>query len=273
MSRSRPVLTALVSIALAIGFTTFVAAGAQKLTPDEIVKRHTGHAFGEAAPEASRNAGGTCRVSSLMGSGAVDGPFQLTSTAETSRLNLRFGIPTYEGESVAFDGRQVDVAFAQRRTNTRSALGLFLSTYSAIVSDGLLGGVLNRRWPIRNLAARDVKLSSDGVKKLDGRELHRVRYRVNRNQGDLTVHLYFEPETFNHVATVYTATRAQEASALDATAQQADDVFTVSEKFSGFAASPGAAMPRAWVVHYARTGGKTTEWNYECTVQSVQSGS
>jgi hypothetical protein len=208
-----------------------------------------------------------------MGAGAVDGTFEMLSTSDTSHWNLRFGIPTYEGESIAFDGRQVDVGFAQRRTNTRSALGLFLTTYGVIVRDGLLGGVLNRRWPLRDLAAREAKLSYDGLKKLDGVELHRVRYRFTRNQGDLTAHLYFEPDSFRHVASVYSATRSQDALSPQSMSPQADELFTLSEKFSGFDASAGGAVPKGWLVHYARRGSTTIEWNYECKVQSVANGS
>lgn len=269
MSSSHRGSTAPVLIPVLIVLMAAGSIVAQKLTPEEIVKRHKEAAFAGAAPEPGLNAGGTCRASSLMGAGTVDGTFELTSAADRSRFDLRFGIPTYEGESIVFDGRVVDVGFAQRRTNTRSALGSFLSTYSLIVSDGLFGGVLNRRWPPRDLEARGMKLSSDGLKKLDGVELHRVRYRVSRNQGDLTVHLFFEPDTYRHVASVYAASRSQEASALQSTALQADERFTVSEKFSDFETTPSGAVPKRWIVHYTRTGERTIEWKYDCKVQSV----
>ena len=265
--RHRQLIAACLSIAAAGSLS------AQKLTPEEVVKRHTEGTFTATAPEPGRNAFGSCRAGSLMGSGEVEGAFELKTTAETGRFDLRFGIPTYEGESIVFDGKGVDVAFAQRRTSTRSALGSFLSTYALIVSDGLFGGVLNRRWPLRDVQGRETKLSSDGLKKLDGRELHRLRYRVPRSQGDLTIHLYFEPDTFRHVATVYSASRSQNATELQPTAPQADERFTVSEKFSEFETTPSGTVPKAWVLHYARTGGRTVEWKYECKLQSVASGS
>lgn len=268
MPSSCRVLAIRVSVVALIGSCGLTAVAAQKVTPEELVKRHIEQTFGSAAPEHTRTAAGACRVRALMGAGEVDGPFELISTSDTSSLSFRFGIPTYEGESIAFDGKQVEVGFAQRRTNTRSVLGLFLSTYSVIVRDGLLGGVLNRRWPLRDVAGREAKLSSDGMKKLDGRELHRIRYRLNRNQGDLTVHLYFEPETFRHVASVYSASRSQE-SVLQPTEQQRDELFTVTEKFSDFDPSESRAVPRGWLIHYARTGDQGMEWKYECKVESV----
>lgn len=260
-----------IAACLAVGAGSGLSA--QKLKPEEVVKRHTEQTFTATAPESGRNAAGSCRAGRVMGSGEVEGAFELKTTTDTGRFDLRFGIPTYEGESIVFDGKGVDVGFAQRRTSTRSALGSFLSTYALIVSDGLFGGVLNRRWPLRDAQAREINLSSDGLKKLDGRELHRLRYRVPRSQGDLTIHLYFEPETFRHVASVYEASRSQNATELQPTAQQADERFTVSEKFSEFETTPAGTVPKAWAINYVRTGGRTDQWKYECKLQSVASGS
>lgn len=272
MSARRGAFPAVISIlTLSVGLPV-VTTGAQKLKPEELVKRHLEQTFPAAAAAPSRIAGGTCEVSSMMGSGTVSGPFELKSNKVTSRFDLRFGIPTYEGEAIVFDGEGVDVGFAQRRTNTRSVLGSFLSTYSVIVGDGLFGGVLNQRWPLRDLQARDTKLSYDGMKKLDGRSLHRVKYRVDRSQGDLSVQLYFEPETFRHVASVYEASRAQESS-LSPTSMQDDERFTVSETFSEFQTTPAGAVPGGWFVRYTRSGGRSVEWRYDCKVQSVTNGS
>ena len=116
---------------------------------------------------------------------------------------MRFRSDVYEGEAIGFDGKQVHVGFAQPRLNARSALGMFLAVNKVIVGEGLLGGVLNGRWPLADLAAREARLSYEGLKKLDGRELHRVRYRARRDQGDLAILLYFEPETYRHVASTF----------------------------------------------------------------------
>jgi hypothetical protein len=266
--RTYPIL-----IALCISVVAAASLAAQKLTPEEIVKRHTEQTFATTAPEPGRNASGSCGASRMMGSGEVEGAFELKTTTETVRFDLRFGIPTYEGESIVFDGKGVDVGFAQRRTSTRSALGSFLSTYALIVGDGLFGGVLNRRWPLRDVQGREIKLSSDGLKKLEGRELHRLRYRVPRNQGDLTIHLYFEPDTFRHLASVYSASRSQNATELQPTAQQPDERFTVTERFSEFETTPAGTVPKAWVIHYTRAGGKSIEWTYQCKLQSVTNAS
>jgi hypothetical protein len=208
-----------------------------------------------------------------MGAGSLQGPFTLLSTNETSRFTVQFGSDVYQGESIAFDGRQVEVGFAQPRQSLRSALGLFLSLNRVIVSEGLMGGVLNGRWPLFDLTAREARVSYDGLKKLEGRQLHRLRYRARRDQGDLIIHLYLEPDTFRHVASVYTSSRTQSmGSTPESSSQQADQYFTLEEHFSDFKTQDGLVLPGTWLLRYARTGTTTTEWKYLFTVQSVQPG-
>jgi hypothetical protein len=43
--------------------------------------------------------------------------------------------------------------------------------------------------------------------KVDGVDLHRIDY-IPKKRSDLEIHLYFEPDTFRHVMTVYLMTIA-----------------------------------------------------------------
>ena len=113
-------------------------------------------------------------MTTALDGGTIEGTFTMTARADASRLVMRFRSDVYEGEAIGFDGNQVNVGFAQPRLNARSALGVFLTINKVIVGEGLLGGVLNGRWPLFDLAGREARLAYDGVKKLDGRELHRV---------------------------------------------------------------------------------------------------
>lgn len=245
---------------------------AQKLKPEELVARHVDQAL-SATDRAirDREARGTCALTTtIMGAGRIDGPFTLASTGATSRFDLRFDREVYESESVTFDGKEVDVGFAQPRASMRSALGLFLSLNRVIIREGLLGGVLNARWAFFDLPARQAKLSYEGVKKFAGLDLHRLRYRARRDQGDLSILLYLDPETARHVATVYQSSRAQGLGAtMESSSQQADQHFVLEERFSDFAAEGALTVPKTWVLRYARTGNTTTEWTYECKVRSI----
>jgi hypothetical protein len=257
-------LLALPAVAVPIG---------QKIKPEDLVAAHIQGALGSLDSAArARDVRGACRMTTtIMGAGSLDGQFTFTSTNGTSDFTLRFNRPTYEGERFAFDGKQVDIALAQPRTGNRSALGLFLSTNHVVVREGMLGGVLNARWALFDLPARQAKLSYEGLKAFDGRDLHRLRYRARRGQGDLSILLYFEGETFRHVASVYHASRAQDLGlTIETSSQQQEQHFTLEERFGDFQSQDGLATPRTWVLRYSRTGDSTTEWKYTCSIRSVE---
>src|SRR5262249_13384554 len=75
------------------------------------------------------------------------------------------------------------------------------------IREGLLGGVLSTAWALNDLDARKATVSFEGSKQVDGRQLEALRYRPKKNT-DLTIDLYFDPETGRHVKTVYTATQS-----------------------------------------------------------------
>jgi hypothetical protein len=68
----------------------------------------------------------------------------------------------------------------------------------------LLGGVLNTTWPLLNLEGRKAKLEWEGFKNIDGHQLVALHYKPKKGS-DLSIILYFDPETFHHVMTVYSA--------------------------------------------------------------------
>jgi hypothetical protein len=259
-------------VALAVAAAPSVLA--QKLKPEELVKQHVERTFGASTASPGREVRGTCHMTTTtMGAGWLDGPFTLSSASDASKFVLRFNQEVYEGEEFGIDGKEVTVAFAQPRTSMRSAMGLFLSLNRVVIRDGLFGGVLNRRWPLLDVAAREAKLSYDGIKKFEGADLHRVRYRARRDQADLSILLHFEPETLRHMATVYESSRAQGMGlTIEQSSQLTEQRFRLQESFSDFEPRDGLTLPKSWVVRYARTGDSTTEWKYECKVQSTTAG-
>lgn len=262
----------------AVALVMFVAVlpstvDAQKVKPETIVQGHIERTLGPVDRGASGGeVRGACRMTTAtLGAGSLEGPFTMTGTPDASAFDLKFENENYEGESFRFDGKKVDIAFAQPRTSMRSAMGLFLSLNPVIVREGLLGGVLSARWPLFHAAIRDAKLSYDGLRKLDGQELHRLRYRASRDQGDLSIHLYFTLETFRHVATTYEASRAQGiGGTIESSSRESDQRFRLQESFFDFD-TPSAPLPARWVLRYTRTGNTTAEWKYECQVRQVRS--
>jgi hypothetical protein len=146
-----------------------------------------------------------------------------------------------------------------------------VARYGVIISEGLLGGALNTRWPLLDVAGRQAKLGYDGIKTLAGRELHRLRYRARNNQGTLEVHLYFDPKTYRHVASVYSTSQAQGLGAtMESSSQEADLHFQIEERFGRFEEVGGLTLPKSWSLRYERSGNTANEWKYDMTVQTVE---
>ena len=244
------------------------------MTPEELVKLHL-QALTAGVPvprEQARDVKGTvAAIAPARAAGLLPGTFRLSSGATSARLNLHFGTDLYEGETFTLEGDKVDIANAQPRTGSRSAVGNFVARNRVIVSEGLIGGVLNARWPLLDIAARKPKLSYDGLKTLAGRELHRLRYRAKDNQGSLEVELYFDPASYRHVASVYATSQSQQLGATPETSsQQGDMYFRIEERFGRFEQVGDVTLPKTWSLRFERSGNTANEWKYDMTVQTVE---
>jgi hypothetical protein len=90
-----------------------------------------------------------------------------------------------------------DLAKARRFQSQGSSFGEFVHSQDQIVREGLLGGSLSTAWALLNLDHNQPKLTYEGLKKVDGRQFHDLRYRCKRND-DMNIYLYFDPETYRH---------------------------------------------------------------------------
>jgi hypothetical protein len=250
-----------------------VLPAAQKLTAEQLVKLHLDALAGvaELRADQTRDVRGTCALMTpAKATGQLAGPFRFNSSARSGRWTLQFQSDLYEGENFSVEGEQVEIGFAQPRTSSRSAMGNFVALHRVIVGEGLFGGVLNARWSLLNVSARQPKLNYDGLKKLAGRDLHRLRYRAKDKQGNLEVELYFEPDTYRHVASAYTASQTQGMGpTIESSSQQADQHFRLEERFSDFVNVGATTLPKTWNVRFERTGNTSNEWKYDMTVQSI----
>jgi hypothetical protein len=246
----------------------------QNLTPEAVVKLHLQALTAGAMParEETRDVKGPVSATTpAKAAGQLGGTFRFTSSAASARVNLHFGTDRYEGETFTAEGDKVDIAIADPRNGSRSAIGNFVARNRAIVGEGLIGGVLNARWPLLDVAGRQPKLWYDGIKSLGGRELHRLRYRAKDNQGSLEVELYFDPATYRHAASVYSASQAQAlGTTIESSSQQADQYYRIEERFGKFEQIGNLTLPRSWSIRFERTGNTASEWKYDMTVQTIE---
>lgn len=227
---------------------------------DDFVKQHLNSIGPEQARAAVKNrgVGGTLSFQiETGGSGRQDGKQVLVS--EGDKLVSLFQLPNhdYPGERFVSDGKKVLVA--ETEASVHSALGEFVMVHSEILTEGLWGGTLSTGWALTHLDKRLAKLEDRGLKKVDGRELHRVDY-VPKKPSDLQIELYFEPDTFRHVMTVYSFTAAPPMSHNRAeNARQLELHYRLEERFADFKSIDNLSLPSRWTIQFSsdRPGGLT----------------
>ena len=265
---ARPCLAlALVATLLPAG-----AIAAEKMKPQEVIAHHLDAVGAEAARAAGRNVEGSCALAAPA-SGGVAGAllkrFAFDSEASRFALRMKFSSQAYPAESFTFESGKGDVAFVL--PGKRSGLGNFVSTNDVILREGLLGGVLNAGWPLFALAERGAKVSYDGLKALEGRELHRLRYRAKKGQDTLDILLYFDPDTFRHVASVYKTSQSQQlGTTMESSSSQPDVYLQVQETFGDFKSGRGVTLPTSWTIRYEMQAKVTQHWKYDLTVETLE---
>jgi hypothetical protein len=225
------------------------------------------------------------------GAGTVDGKAFLVSEGRKLQFMMKLPNNEYRGEQFVFDGDKDKVAFSSAR-QTRSAFGSFVFVQDAVVREGLLGGVLSTAWPLLQLNERKAKVSFDGLKKIDGQELYEIRYHPKKSS-DLEINLYFDPQTYRHVETIYSYTTSQALvvtgpgagggaggpgsmdsgpttglggeSTETSAARQLPNRYRLQEKFSDFTTVDGLTVPTHDNIQFSQElqGGRTNLWEWD----------
>jgi hypothetical protein len=264
------VARALSVLAFLMAFTNWGAVplygGDASMKPEELVARHLDSVGSKEARAAAKTrvVQGAAVYRILVGGGGLaEGKTGMVSDGRKVRFMMKFQTD-YRGETFVCDGETVHVAFSNSN-QSRSPLASFVTTYDVIVRDGLLGGVLSTGWALSNVADRQPKLVYEGLKKVDGRQVHQLRYQP-RKHSDAEILLYFDAETFRHIKTVYSISLGNlpggtiiESVNLRAERSQ------LEERFSEFKTVDGLTLPTHWNLQFTRElpNGSTTvsEWD------------
>jgi hypothetical protein len=236
-----------------------------KLDPQDLVARSL-KAVGAPEKLAARKTciaegNGTVRVRT-GGSGSMAGPTMFLSEGDKFRYDMKFDSKDYPEELFAFDGQNAQIGYI--RPGKRSKLGDFLYLYNGIIKEGLIGGVLSTAWPLTHLEQRGSKLQYRGLAKVEGKQAHELRYQMKKGESNLNIFLYFEPETFRHVATIYRIIQPSPlATRPELSSSQTDNRLEVLEVFEDFREEDGLTLPHRWTIHYTAEMGQSTfmgEW-------------
>lgn len=197
--------TVLILAVILVASTVPLASGDKKLSPMDVISKHLdsiGPADQRAKATTMKLAGSCTLVVKEGGTGQAEGQALMASKGDMNLIQMTFttGDPAVWTK---FDGTNATVS--QFRPGRRTSLENFLAAYDVIFKEGLLGGTLSKAWPFLHMESKNPKLEYAGLKKIDGKEVHAIKY-VPRHGSDLKITLYFMANTFEHVRTEYEQT-------------------------------------------------------------------
>ena len=183
------------SLAVLVALLAMLSIGLAKdeLQVGDLVKQHLNSIGTEQARAAvnSRVAEGTLSFQVLSGgAGHQDGKQVLVSEGNKLVSLLKLPNPSYHGERFVSDGKKTVVT--ELKPGVYSTLGQFVLAHNEILTEGLWSGTLSTGWALIQLNERGAKLKYEGLKKVAGRELHRVDY-APKKRTDLQIELYLSP--------------------------------------------------------------------------------
>jgi hypothetical protein len=232
----------------------------QAVTLDQLLSKHVASVGTAQALAAVRGRGVEASTRFTIrqgGSGGGEGSAKFGSAGAKTRFNLRIQSSNYGGEDFVCDGNKVQVA--RLVSGNTALLGAFFYDKQFLLKEGIFGGVLSTAWPMLQPKAVAPKLKYSGLKKIDGRELLEVRYEPKEFYPGLDVRLYFDPETFHHVLTVYEwhvrsdlggdAVGGRGRSVANDSEQAVE---TLRESFSDFRSADGVIVPAHWTVELSK---------------------
>jgi hypothetical protein len=255
------------------------SAHAAESKPEEIVAKHLDSI---GTPEAraavkSRAVQGNLRFKILVGGGGeAVGSWGRVSQQRKSDFVMRFGKGDWRGEQFIFDGDRTSFA-AATASHLRSNFAQFVNGHDFIVKEGLLGGELSTAWALQNLDVQKLdqnrgRLVPMGMKKVDGRELQGLEY-ISKGASDMTVKLYFEPETYRHAMTVYSVVTIPSgvSNGIRRSAQQQEIRYTIEERFGDFKTDNGITLPRHYDLQYTEElqNGSTHVYDWDMTADKI----
>lgn len=236
---------------LFVGLSVTARGKDKKLKADELIALHLesiGTAEARQKLESRTYTGqGIWRV--IVGAtGRLPGKVSFVSANGKISLDFDTGSnPSFYGEHFAFDGKNPHVKRSFQ--GGYSNFGNFMRTHSQIMSEGLFGGTINLNWALQDIASRKAKVKYRGLKKIDGRKLHRLDYQPKRRMGNFKVELYFDPETYRHVRTDY---RYHIPSGIgtnpDQSAGMHDTKICFTEIFENPQPVDGISLPARWTL-------------------------
>ena len=268
-----PILRSVILLLLTLEASPSAVWGAEdeKMESGELIKRHVasiGTAQAIAAVRA-RSIGGTVHVTfRLGGHGDLYGRASILSEAGKIRIGMTFPSIQYSGEQLAYDGNRV--ATGHVRPGQRKALSHFVYLHELLLRESLIGGTATTAWALLSTAQRQPELKYTGLKKVEGKRQHELKYRAGRGADDLQISLCFDPETFRHTSSIYKLVRtANMATSITESPGQRDAVYKMLEQFEDFKQVDGLTLPHTYKLVFSVEGEPTVLRDWVITIDDL----
>ena len=258
------------ALAVAVLLCTMLNGSAKKLKVDALVALHL-KAIGENLARKNRVAQGLGTLDIRVGNRAkMVGPAVLLAEGSKLRTEIKFGHPQYEREALIRNGEKLDIPYVSPGERSRLG-GTLWDFFPRLAQEGLYGGILSTDWALLDLGKRRARIRYQGLKKFEGRRLHRLEYRP-KNSVDYRIRIYFEPETYRHVASRYRLTLPAgmgrglidiRGGAFGAGSGPADKIrISLTETFSDFKEVDGLNLPHLYriALNASAIGGFVGHW-------------
>ncbi len=264
-------VVACLALLLLVGSSENVRARDEKIKPEELVARHLASIGTPEAIAAARTRvmGGTAQVNfRLGGHGELRGKAGIVSEQEKIRVGLTFASLDYPGEQLGYDGNQITTGWV--RPGQRSPFSEFAYLHDVMLREGLLGGTTTTAWALLKTAQRQPKLNYSGLKKIEGRQVHELKYRAKKGAGDLQISLYFDTETYRHVGSQYRLVQpASMQTSISESSGQRDTIYQIVERFDDFKQVDGLTLPHGYKIVYTMEGPVTVLQDWVATIDQV----
>ena len=229
-----------------------------KITLDELLQKHLDSIGSNEARLGTRvrAVNGKFKMEVIQGGNdEASGDAGVISAGKMMKLMMKTDSARYAGEKFWYDGKHVVVPVSD--VAARTYIADFMYRNQPILRDGLFSGTVGTSWALLDVKDRGAKMIYDGIKTIDGQDLHQVTYVPKKSASELEIHLYFDPQTFRHVMTRYKFEVTGYLNVTPGIDRQArtqntgKTIYRLEEKFSDFHTTDGLTLPGTWDIRYS----------------------
>jgi hypothetical protein len=140
--------------------------------------------------------------------------------------------------------------------------------HDVVFKQGLMGGTLSTAWSLFDISGRHANLEYGGIKKIENRSAHEVKY-MPRGGSDLQISLFFDEKTFEHIRTEYRRDiAAPTGNRAYANVEERESRYKMIEDFSDYRLEDQLNLPHAYKILLtvdAQSGTFAGEWTIKLT--------